>query len=101
MLSLDLSDNVKSLGTYHSKYTKEILKITKKNKETGYFHFLPLKTILCDIYVIYMTYMTYMTCMTSDICFDTHIYICQYGCQNKCQGLRNAANHLRYPITLF
>ena len=39
MLLLDFSDNVKSLGAFHSKYTKEILKNTKENKETGYFHF--------------------------------------------------------------
>ena len=35
------------------------------------------------------------------LAFNIYIYICQYGCQNKCKDLRNAANHLRYPKELF
>ena len=42
-----------------------------------------------------MSRMTYMTYMTYGI---SHTYIFQYGCQ---KNVRNAANHLIYPIKLF
>ena len=46
MLSLDLSDNVISLGAFHLKYTKDILKNTKEKSRNGLFPFFALKTIL-------------------------------------------------------
>ena len=46
MLSLDFSDNVKSVGAFHF---KEILMNTKEKSGNKIFPFFAHKTILCDI----------------------------------------------------
>ena len=49
MLSLDFSDNVRSLGAFHLKYTKDILKNTKEKSGNRIFPFFALKTFVWDI----------------------------------------------------
>ena len=71
MLSLDFTDNVKSLGAFHSKYTKEILKNTKVGWIPEVLT-LVLTPILTYIYMSNARYVIYQK------------YVRQYGCQKKC-----------------